>query len=128
MIADLKSAYADGEAKLMTFLEECIFIKVKSLFESVTRNKRLTFANDRKETSTSGKDKFNVGIMESVGLAAIIQVVEKSGLIDLVEVLQYRITEESLSVFNANGSFRKVQKSKLIQKLKLLPINSELYI
>ena len=39
LIADLKSAYADGEAILMKFLEERIFMKVKSLFKSVPKNK-----------------------------------------------------------------------------------------
>ena len=35
LTADLKSAYADGEAKLMKFLEEHVFTKVKSIFDSV---------------------------------------------------------------------------------------------
>ena len=48
----------------MKFLEERVFTKVKSLFDSVPKNKRLTFANERKETSTSGKDKVTTGIME----------------------------------------------------------------
>ena len=43
--------------------------------------------------------------MESVGITAIIEIVEKSGLVNLSKKLQYRITEESLSVFNANGTF-----------------------
>ena len=99
LIADLKSTHADGEAKLMKFLAERVFTKVKSLFDSVLKNKRLTFANERKETSTSGKDKVTTGIMERVELAAIIETVEKSGLVNLSEILQYRITGESLSVF-----------------------------
>ena len=37
--------------------------------------------------------------MERVGLAAIIETVEKSGLVNLSEILQYRITGESLPVF-----------------------------
>ena len=49
LIADLKSAYADGKAKLITFLEERIFTKVKSLFDSVPKNKRLAFANEKKK-------------------------------------------------------------------------------
>ena len=60
LIADLKSAYADGEAKPMKFLGEHVFTTVKSLFYSVLKNKRLTFANEKK------KD------------AAIIETVEKS--------------------------------------------------
>ena len=68
----------------------------------------------KKETSASSTNKVTTSIMERVGLAAIIEAVEKRGLVNSSEILQYRITEESLSVFNANGTFRKVQKSKLI--------------
>ena len=114
LIADLKSVYADGEAKLMKFLEEHVFTKVKSIFDSVPKNKYLTFANEKKTTSASSTNKVTTSIMERVGLAAIIEAVEKRGLVNLSEILQYRITEKSLSVFNANGTFRKVQKSKLI--------------
>ena len=66
--------------------------------------------------------------MESVELAAIIEIVEKNGLVNFSEILQCRITEESLSVFNANGTFRKVQKSKLIQKLNLASVDSRVYV
>ena len=38
-------------------------------------------------------------------MTAIIEIVKKSGLVNLSKKLQYRITEESLSVFNANGTF-----------------------
>ena len=46
LIADLKSASADGEA---------------DLFDSAPKNKRLTFVNNKK-TSTVGKDKVTTGI------------------------------------------------------------------
>ena len=49
LIADLKSAYVDGEAKLMKFLEERVFTKFKSFFDLVLKNKRLTFANETKK-------------------------------------------------------------------------------
>ena len=52
-------------------------------------------------------------------LAAVIERVEQSGLVNLSEILQYRITEESLSVFNANCTFWKLSKSKFILKLIL---------
>ena len=58
--------------------------------------------------------------MESVRLAAITEIVERSGLMYLSEIWQYRITEESSSVFNANGTFQKLRKSYLIQKLHLV--------
>ena len=48
LIPDLKSAYADGEAKLMKILEEHVFTKIKSLFDSEPNNKRLPFANEKR--------------------------------------------------------------------------------
>ena len=44
-------------------------------------------------------DKLTTDIMESVGLAAIIEVVERSALMYLSEIWQYWIMEESSSVF-----------------------------
>ena len=41
--------FADGEAKLIKFLEERTCTKVKSLFDSVPKNERLTFANGKKK-------------------------------------------------------------------------------
>ena len=125
---DLKFAYLDGEAKLSKLLEEYVFTKVKSLFDSVPKNKLLAFAikeKKGKETSTSGKGKVTSGIMESVGMTAIIEIVKKSGLVTLSKKLQYRIT---LSVFNANGTFWKVQNSKLIQKLKRVLVVPRVYV
>ena len=66
--------------------------------------------------------------MEKVGLAAIMETVEKGGLVNLSEILQYRIREKSLLVFKANGTFQKVQKSKLIQKLNLVPVDARVYV
>ena len=48
--------------------------------------------------------------MESVRLAEIIEIVEKSGLVNFSEILQYRIAEESSLAFNVNCTFRKVKK------------------
>ena len=47
--ADWESAFADGEAKLMKFLEEHLLTKIKSLFDFVPKDKRLTFANEKRK-------------------------------------------------------------------------------
>ena len=67
-------------------------------------------------------------IMKRLGLAAIMETVEKGELVNLSEILQYRIREKSLSVFKANGTFQKVPKSKLIQKLNLVPVDPRVYV
>ena len=65
--------------------------------------------------------------MKRVGLAALIETIEKSGFVNLTEILQCRIMEESLSVFKANGIFRKIQKNELIRKLNLVLVDSKVY-
>ena len=40
----------------------------------------------------------------------------------LSQVMEYRVTDECLPIFNINGTMKKVQKSKLIDKLNLQPI------
>ena len=49
----------------------------------------------KKGSSTSGKDKVTTGRVESVELATIGETAENKGLVNLSEILQYRITEES---------------------------------
>ena len=55
--------------------------------------------------------------MENKAMAEIIILAQglEDGLV-LSEVMKYRVTEECLPIFNINGTLRKGQKSKLIQK------------
>ena len=63
------------------------------------------------------------GEMESRALASVVNLVGVSGLLSLPELMKHRISEECLTLFNANGTFRKTQKSKLLQKLTLQPLD-----
>ena len=65
--------------------------------------------------------------MKRVGLAAIIETIEKSGFLNLTEILQCRIMEESLSVFKEDGTFQKLQKNELIRKLNLVLVDPNVY-
>ena len=51
--------------------------------------------------------------MEKEGLSAIIDMVEKNSGFDLCDVMENRITDECLSIFNADGTMRKVQKKEI---------------
>ena len=42
----------------------------------------------------------------------------------LPDILQYRVTDECLSIFNTNGTMVKTQKSKLLQSFTFSPIES----
>ena len=60
--------------------------------------------------------------MESKAIASVLEIVEKSGSLKLEDILEHRVTDECLSIFNVNGTTRKVQKSKLQEKLTMTPI------
>ncbi len=60
--------------------------------------------------------------MESKAMASVLGLVENSGVLKLEDVLQHRVTAECLSIFNVNGTMRKVQKSKLQEKLTMTPV------
>ena len=47
------------------------------------------------------------GEMESRALASVVNLVDVSGLLSLHELMKHRISEECLTLFNANGTFRK---------------------
>ena len=61
--------------------------------------------------------------MEQSALKAVIDLVEVSQLVNLPELLKHRVVEECVALFNSNGTYRKTQKSKLIQKFSLQPID-----
>ena len=65
--------------------------------------------------------------MESTALASIVNLVDVSGLLSLTELMKHCISEECLALFNVNGTFRKTQKSKLVQKITLQPFNVNSY-
>ena len=67
------------------------------------------------------------GEMENRALASVVNLVDVSGLLSLPELMKHRVSEECLTLFNANGTFRKTQKSKLLQKLALQPLDVNSY-
>lgn len=91
------------------------------------RNKRLTFANVQVRKASGEVLKVKQGVMESRALASVVDLVDISGLLSLPEVMKHRITEECLTLFNVNGTFRKTQKCMLLQKLAMKPISVHSY-
>ena len=45
--------------------------------------------------------------------------------VSLTEILQHRVTDECLSLFNTNGTMVKTQKSKFLQSLTFSPISPD---
>ena len=127
LIDDLKTAFIDGETKLQKFLDERIYSRIISFHATVERSGRLTFANDEIKTISNNKA-VAAGAMEKKGLSTIIEIVEMNSDLDLCQIMENRITDECLSIFNADGTLRKVQKSKLIDRLHFEPTKLDQYI
>ena len=79
----------------------------------------MTFAKGTGTTKPGEDLKATAMEMERDALKAVINLVEVRKLVDLTELLEHRVVEECVALFNCNGTYRKTQKSKLIQKLSL---------
>ena len=116
---DLKSAKFDGIQKVQDFMDERVYSKKKSLNDRVSRSRRKNFSN-QEITKTAGVNlKVKTEEMECKALSSVVSLIETSGALNLENVMCHRVTNECLSIFNANGTMRKVQKSKLQQKLSM---------
>ncbi|KAG7168744.1 hypothetical protein Hamer_G023834 [Homarus americanus] len=60
--------------------------------------------------------------METKAMASVLGQIEVSCSFKLEQVLHNRVTEENLSIFNTNGTMRKMKKIKLREKLIITPI------
>ena len=123
LVSDFNSAYAAGEMKLMSFLKERVYSKTTSIHTRVPLSKRSTFLTEPCTGNTKENLEAGTAEIEQRALKAVINLVEVSRLVNLHELLEHRVVEECLALFNSNGTYRKTQKSKLIQKFSLHPVD-----
>ena len=114
LVVDFNSTRAAGE-KLTSLLREWVFSKNTSLHAPVPLSKRMTF--DKGPGTKKPGEELKAAEMEWSALKAVINLVEVSQIVDLCELLEHRVVEECVALFNSIGTYRKTQKSKLIQKL-----------
>ena len=119
LLADFTSAHDAGEEKLTNFMQKRVFSKTVSIHDRVPLNKRLTFAKMPATKRHSTDHKAVAAEMEQRALKAVIDLVEDSKVAKLADLLQHRVIEECVALFNSNCTYRKTQKSKLIQTLSL---------
>ena len=114
---DFSLALHEGKNGVETLLSQRVFSKNKNLLDPIPRNKRLNFENMTviKQTSKS----LTYAKMEQAGLAAAVELAEGVGALSVEEILEFRLTDECLSMYYADGSQRKPAKSKLLEHLNL---------
>ncbi|KAL8573120.1 hypothetical protein ACOMHN_027380 [Nucella lapillus] len=120
LVQDLNTAFADGQDQVETLLNDRVFTKTKLLTATIHKNKKQTFASERICASVGSSTK--VAQMEKSGRAALVDLVDGSGMFQLDQVLEGRVTEECLSLYNVDGSFRKTMKSKMLELFNKDPV------
>ena len=77
---------------------------------------RKSFASSQVIKDSKDK-KMKLAEMEQNALKSVIDVVQKSEVLSLEDILKHRVTEENTALFNPDGSLRKTAKSQLITKM-----------
>ena len=116
---DLLSAYEDGETKVKEIFEELIFMRIEEW--GISKCNRKTFLNKNNDKKVSVA-KCKTEQMENDAMSRVIS--EYCGTdITLIDILENRVTDECLAVFNTNGTMVKTQKSKLLQSFVFAPLD-----
>ena len=107
VLQDLQNVLEKGEYQSNDILEEPVFSKELSLKATITKSRKLNLAttpiNNTKTCS-------NAMEMERNAFATVVVSAQKNDVIVLESVFFKRFSEESLTMFNVNGSMRKIQK------------------
>ena len=116
---DLLSAYEDGETKVKEFFEKRIFTRIKKW--GISKCNRKIFLNDNNDKKVSVA-KCKTAQMESDAMSRVIS--EYCGTdVTLIDILENRVTDECLAVFNTNETMDKTQKSQLLQSFVFAPLD-----
>ena len=102
-----------------------MFLTEKSFDATISRNARGNFNRPPAGEIGPKASVSRTAVMENKTMAKVISLVEMCDVkLNLVQIMAYRITEECLSLFSTNGTMVKVQKSKLAEKLNLIPFQT----
>ena len=125
LVHDFDTAHKDGESLVQSFFKERMFSNVKNFDDTIHRNSRHSFSKPPISKDASQTKVEKTDAMENKAMAQVISLAQKRGCtFELSDVMQYRVTDECLPIFNVNGTMRKGMKSKLVDKLKLVEVDS----
>jgi len=123
LVRDFESAHEDGETRVTQFFRERMFLQNTPFDATIHRCSRYTFSKPPvTRDSVSGKVT-KTDAMENRAMASLIWLAESGEeKFTLAQVMEFRVTDECLPIFNINGTMKKVQKSKLVEKLNMQPV------
>ena len=125
LVHDFDTAHKDGESLVHSFFKERMFSNVNNFDDTIHRNSRHNFSKPPISKDLFHAKAVKTDAMENKAMAEVISLAQKcEDTFVLSDVMQYRVTDECLSLFNVNGTMRKGMKSKLVDKLKLVEVDS----
>lgn len=124
LVADFDTAHSDGESLVQSFFKERMFSNEKKFDATIHRNSRHSFSKPPVAKDASKQKATKTDAMENKAMAEIITLAQnlEDGLV-LSEVMEHRVTEECLPIFNVNGTMRKGQKSKLVERFNFVELD-----
>ena len=117
---DFATALEDGEKLLQIFFKDRMFSRNKPFDAVQHRNSRKSFSNPPRNKNTSVPMSKSI-VIENKDMSQIIVLCANNN-ISLETIMNFRVTDECLSIFDTNGSMVKVQKSKLNEKMCFTPL------
>ena len=113
-----------GETRVTQFLKKHMFSQNRPFDAPIHGCSRYTFSKPpATKDSVTGKMR-KTDAMENRELASVIWLAESGKeKFTLAQMMEYRMRDECLSIFNINGTMKKVQKSKLVEKLNMQPVD-----
>lgn len=113
LIADFESANLDDEQQITEIYNTRILSTKNLIHDKISLNKRANFAKapNKKDGSVVAR---RADAMENKAMINLINIAQETAS-DLVQIMQYRVTDVCLPIFNINGTMRKAVKAKLCE-------------
>lgn len=121
---DLESARLCGKELVDDFFKDRMFSNRVAFDARVHKNKRCNFAKPPNEGAKElTEQQKRIANMEKTAIENVLNLMaSETRKVDLHEVMNHRVTEECLSIFNQNGTMVKSQKSKLLECMQFEPL------
>ena len=126
LIKDFETALEDGETSVEQFFNGRLFSGTIPFDAIMHRKSRRSFSNPPVAPDASSHTTMTkIDAMENKAMASVMWLAETGEeKFTLAEVMEYRVTDECLPIFNINGTMKKVYKSKMIEKLHTEPMKA----
>ena len=104
--------------QFQSFLKERIFSSERPILHRIKKNGRCNFITQEKPKGTASANQMKTSVMENKAMVGLVTLAQQ-GQLDLIRIMQYRLKEVPLALFNVNSTLRKTVKAKLVDVLIL---------